>query len=155
LDVIPSGLDNKIPLLVQEQLDKDELFLFTDQVGRGLGTRRTRKLGQWNWVFLVRVFQICACRLLDQPRKEGELVCNCPAILFTDVQKVMAFLKIPGNSTLGGSIVSMENVPYNGQTGPLFAVLVGAARYVTHYAGRSAHSDQTFTYLFCLARGFI
>ena len=50
----------------------------------------------------------------------------------------MSFLNLPGNAQFGSRVVQIQNVHHNKSPGTVWAVMVGVARYVEHFAGHRA-----------------
>ena len=112
LDVIHSGMESKVPLQVQKDLESQGLYLFTGSDGsRGLGTRHALK--------------------------EGTVIGPCAAILFSSLAKAVGFLKAGNgaNGFLASSVVRLDGVRMHSQSCELFCILVGAARFCQDYVG--------------------
>ena len=63
----------------------------------------------------------------------GQVACPVSALFFDDYRKLKAFLNLPGNWNFGGRIVQISNVHQDRKPVTLFAVMIGAARYVQHF----------------------
>ena len=112
LDVIHSGMEAKVPLQVQKDLESQGLYLYTASDGaRGLGTRHALK--------------------------EGTIIGPCASIMCSSLQKVVGFLKAGNgaNGFLANSVVRLDGVRMHSQTCELFCILVGAARFCQDYVG--------------------
>ena len=67
--------------------------------------------------------------------KDGEVVCLCHGMRFTDIHKVQDFLQQKGNSRFADRIVRVGNVAKDGEKVDVHVVLMGAAGYINHYLG--------------------
>ena len=63
----------------------------------------------------------------------GQVACPVSALFFDDYDKLNSFLKLPGNSHLGSRVVEIANFHHNKIPVTIFAVMVGAARFVQHF----------------------
>ncbi len=84
------------------------------------------------------------CLAYSNPLKEGQYICPLSAVFFDAHTALEAFLNAGGNKILGDRVVCIENVRRGPETGTVWAVLVGAGRFLRHYLGvRRAGANAT------------
>ena len=69
--------------------------------------------------------------------KEGDLVCSLPALLFDAIAKLEEFLSTAGNKYLSSRLAKISGcyLTEEDTASDVYAVLVGAARYLRHFLG--------------------
>ena len=68
----------------------------------------------------------------------GGIACPVSSLFFDNWDALMSFLSLPGNAQFGSRVVQIQNVHRNESPGSVWAVMVGVARYVEHFAGHRA-----------------
>ena len=76
---------------------------------------------------------------------EGGIACTVSAF-FDDWGALESFLKLPGNAHYGNRVVQIQNVHRNREPGKVWAVLVGVARFVQHFAGQRPRPNCVLEY---------
>ena len=82
----------------------------------------------------------------------GERVCPVTCMFFDDRNALNSFLALPGTTAWHNRVISIHNVHRNGSPITIWAVMVGAARIVTHF-GRQ-RSCPNCVLVFEPAKGF-
>ena len=69
---------------------------------------------------------------------DGGIACTVSSAFFDGWGALESFLKLPGNAHYGNRVVQIQNVHRNGEPGRVWAVMVGAARFVQNCAKEHA-----------------
>ena len=66
----------------------------------------------------------------------GGIACPVSCLYFDDYNTLSSFLQLPGNTQLGRRVIQVQHVNHNKTPRTVWAVMVGAARYVEHFSGK-------------------
>ena len=78
--------------------------------------------------------------------KDGQTICPATALYFDDPSILESFLSKPNHGVFRDRVVKFEGVLCEQTPRDVYAVLVGAAQYIQHYAGIRARANATLVY---------
>ena len=111
LNKLPTELDSKMVVALQQELDKSGLYL--DKLPDGSVALHT-----------------------DTPRREGDEVCLVTGLLYDSIAGLTTFLSHGGNKVLVDRLVAIRGLGLAGdEVDTLYMAITGAARYMRHYLG--------------------
>ena len=68
-------------------------------------------------------------------KRDGDIICGASALFWDEWERLLEFVKLPGNARFGDRIVQIDNVKRCGLDVTIWAVLVGVCQFVQHYEG--------------------